>query len=117
MPDDAADEKPEPDSTDDGETGEDGNSSYEDKSDTDVWVDRDKIDFDPDDGLLSGTAIEGGTEIPGPHESVDDVLPDDDDSGDSDSDSQDSGDSEDSGADDRSDEDRSESDGDDDEES
>ena len=31
------------------------------------YVDRDKIDFDPDDGLLSGTAIDGTSEIPGPH--------------------------------------------------
>jgi hypothetical protein len=28
-------------------------------------VERDKIDFDPDDGLLSGTAIDGTSEIPG----------------------------------------------------
>jgi hypothetical protein len=30
-----------------------------------IYVDRDKIDFDPDDGLLSGTAIDGTSEIPG----------------------------------------------------
>ena len=41
-------------------------------------IDRDSIDFDPDDGLLSGTAIKGGTKIPGPHEHVDDVMEDKD---------------------------------------
>ena len=30
-----------------------------------IYVDRDKIDFDPDDGLLSGTAIDGTSDIPG----------------------------------------------------
>jgi hypothetical protein len=32
------------------------------------YIDRSKIDFDPDDGLYTGTAVEGTTEIPGPHE-------------------------------------------------
>lgn len=32
------------------------------------YIDRSKIDFDPDDGLLSGTAIDGTSDIPGPHE-------------------------------------------------
>lgn len=31
------------------------------------FVDQSKIDFDPDDGLYSGTAVDGGSEIPGPH--------------------------------------------------
>ena len=31
------------------------------------FVDQSKIDFDPDDGLYSGTAVDGSTEIPGPH--------------------------------------------------
>jgi hypothetical protein len=31
------------------------------------FVDQSKIDFDPDDGLYSGTAVEGNSEIPGPH--------------------------------------------------
>lgn len=39
-------------------------------------IDRSTIDFDPDDGLLTGTAITGGTKIPGPHEHVDDVMDD-----------------------------------------
>ena len=77
-----------------------------DKSDHDVYVDRDKIDFDPDDGLLSGTAIEGGTDIPGPHESVDDVVPEDEDGG-----------SEESGDDEGSDHEGSDTEGTDDEES
>jgi hypothetical protein len=31
------------------------------------FVDQSKIDFDPDDGLYSGTAVDGSSEIPGPH--------------------------------------------------
>jgi hypothetical protein len=31
------------------------------------FVDQSKIDFDPDDGLYSGTAVDGASEIPGPH--------------------------------------------------
>jgi hypothetical protein len=31
-------------------------------------VDRAKIDFDPADGLSSGTAVDGTSEMPGPHE-------------------------------------------------
>ena len=31
------------------------------------FVDQSKIDFDPDAGLYSGTAVEGSSEIPGPH--------------------------------------------------
>ncbi|HET6876491.1 MAG TPA: hypothetical protein VFH38_03080 [Jatrophihabitans sp.] len=40
-----------------------------------VYVSRDAIDFDPEDGLYSGTAVHGGTDIPGPHEQVDDIDP------------------------------------------
>lgn len=36
------------------------------------YIDRSAIDFDPDDGLLSGTAIDGTSDIPGPHEHGDD---------------------------------------------
>jgi len=35
------------------------------------FVDQSKIDFDPDDGLYSGTAVTGETEIPGPHQDQD----------------------------------------------
>jgi hypothetical protein len=31
------------------------------------FVDQSKIDFDPDDGLYSGSAVKGSSEIPGPH--------------------------------------------------
>jgi hypothetical protein len=31
------------------------------------FVDQSKIDFDPDEGLYSGTAVTGTSEIPGPH--------------------------------------------------
>jgi hypothetical protein len=43
-----------------------------------VYVNRDDIDFDPEEGLYSGTAVDGGTDIPGPHEQVDDVAVDED---------------------------------------
>ena len=32
------------------------------------FVDRSVIDFDPDAGLYSGTAVDGSSEIPGPHQ-------------------------------------------------
>jgi hypothetical protein len=32
------------------------------------FVDRSTMDFDPDDGLYSGTAVDGSSEIPGPHQ-------------------------------------------------
>jgi hypothetical protein len=31
------------------------------------FVDTSTIDFDPDEGLYSGTAVDGTSEIPGPH--------------------------------------------------
>jgi hypothetical protein len=31
------------------------------------FIDKSKADFDPDDGLYSGTAVDGESEIPGPH--------------------------------------------------
>lgn len=34
---------------------------------TQDFVDQSKIDFDPDEGLYSGTAVQGDSEIPGPH--------------------------------------------------
>jgi hypothetical protein len=36
-------------------------------------IDRSAIDFDPDDGLYTGTAVEGTSRIPGPHEKGDDT--------------------------------------------
>jgi hypothetical protein len=38
------------------------------KDDGQEYLDRDKLDFDPDDGLYSGTAVDGTSEIPGPHD-------------------------------------------------
>lgn len=35
-----------------------------------LYVDRSKIDFDPSEGLLSGTAIDGTSEIPGSEDSA-----------------------------------------------
>ncbi len=41
---------------------------------TQDYVDRSLIDFDPADGLYSGTAVDGTSEIPGPHERGPDVA-------------------------------------------
>jgi hypothetical protein len=51
----------------------DGTGEQDDGVDEQSLVDRDKIDFDPDDGLYSGTAVDGTSDIPGPHEEQDDV--------------------------------------------
>lgn len=37
------------------------------------YLNRDDVPYDPAEGLLSGTAITGETEIPGEHENTDDV--------------------------------------------
>jgi hypothetical protein len=37
-------------------------------ADDQSFVDTSKIDFDPDEGLYSGTAVDGSSEIPGPHQ-------------------------------------------------
>jgi hypothetical protein len=42
------------------------------KDDGQDYIDRSSIDFDPDEGLLSGTAIDGTSDIPGPHEQGED---------------------------------------------
>ena len=47
--------------------------SYADPEDGQHYNDRAKLDFDPADGLFSGTAVEGTSEVPGPHENQDDV--------------------------------------------
>lgn len=48
--------------------GDHGGKVGLDRSDDDQdFVDQSKIDFDPDDGLYSGTAVDGSSEIPGPH--------------------------------------------------
>lgn len=51
------------------EPSEDGDGKIAlDRSDeSQDFVDQSKIDFDPDDGLYSGTAVDGTSEIPGPH--------------------------------------------------
>ena len=41
-----------------------------------VYVDREAIDFEPEEGLYSGTAVDGTTDIPGPHENADDTTED-----------------------------------------
>jgi hypothetical protein len=49
----------------DGEGGE--RVGLDRSDDTQSFVDQSKIDFDPDDGVYSGTAVDGTSEIPGPH--------------------------------------------------
>ena len=56
---------------------EEDNAHEEDKREADQihrrdgdgqeYLDRSKLDFDPDDGLYSGTVVDGTTDIPGPH--------------------------------------------------
>lgn len=41
-----------------------------------TYANRDLIDFDPDEGLLSGTAINGTSDIPGPHAQGEDKAED-----------------------------------------
>jgi hypothetical protein len=53
-------------------------TSPEEPDDGQLYIDRSKIDFDPADGLYSGTAVDGTTEIPGPHEHEQSEAPDDD---------------------------------------
>jgi hypothetical protein len=54
------------------ETEQSNEQSTEQHADRDndgqEYLDRSKLDFDPDDGLISGTAVDGTSEIPGPHE-------------------------------------------------
>jgi hypothetical protein len=60
----------------DDETAADTENPPGREDDGQEYVDRSKIDFDPDDGLLSGTAIDGTSEIPGPHKAVDENAED-----------------------------------------
>jgi hypothetical protein len=53
---------------DTGDEPDDKNERGSDQDDGQQYIDRSKIDFDPDDGLYTGTAVEGTSEIPGPHE-------------------------------------------------
>lgn len=81
MPEDMSATEPAPDETHDDthddahdDTGQpDDNGAGVDDQDL---VDRSKLDFDPDDGLYSGTAVDGTSDIPGPHEEGDDVTGD-----------------------------------------
>ena len=61
--------EPAPGSSDIPEPKEDGDGKIAlDRTDeSQDFVDQSKIDFDPDDGLYSGTAVDGTSEIPGPH--------------------------------------------------
>lgn len=40
------------------------------EDDEHIYVDRSKVDFDPADGLYSGTVVDGTTEIPGDHDQL-----------------------------------------------
>lgn len=50
--------------TEDDATPDEGRSE-----DGQIYIDRSKLDFNPDDGLYTGTTVTGTTEIPGPHPS------------------------------------------------
>ena len=57
----AEQQSPERQSEDGGRVGLDRSDESQD------FVDQSKIDFDPDEGLYWGTAVNGDSEIPGPH--------------------------------------------------
>ena len=48
-------------------------AGYGDSSDGQDYLDRDKMPYDPAEGLYSGTAVEGTSEIAGPHQHQDDI--------------------------------------------
>lgn len=50
------------------DTQQSGDAAQGREDDGQEYLDRSKLDFDPDDGLYSGTAVDGNSEIPGPHE-------------------------------------------------
>ena len=50
--------------------------NYGDPADGQNYNDRSAIDFDPADGLFSGTAVEGTSDIAGPHADQGIVAPD-----------------------------------------
>jgi hypothetical protein len=61
---DGDEDKPEiPEPSEDGE----GRIALDRSDESQDFVDQSKIDFDPDEGLYSGTAVDGTSEIPGPH--------------------------------------------------
>jgi hypothetical protein len=46
---------------------DEGKVGLDREDETHTFVDTSTIDFDPDEGLYSGTAVDGTSEIPGPH--------------------------------------------------
>lgn len=53
-------------------------TSPQEPDDGQLYVDRSLIDFDPADGLYTGTAVDGTSRIPGPHEREQTQAPADD---------------------------------------
>ena len=53
----------------------DGRIGLDREDESQEFVDQSRIDFDPDEGLYSGTAVDGSSEIPGPHLNQDDHEP------------------------------------------
>jgi hypothetical protein len=51
-----------------GDSGGEGKIGLDRSDEEQSFVDQSKMDFDPDDGLYSGTAVDGSSEIPGPHQ-------------------------------------------------
>jgi hypothetical protein len=49
------------------EQGQDQKVGLDRSDESQSFVDTSKIDFDPDAGLYTGTAVDGSTEIAGPH--------------------------------------------------
>ncbi|MDT4907016.1 MAG: hypothetical protein QOI69_257 [Pseudonocardiales bacterium] len=58
-----------------GQETDEKNRSPKSDEDGPEYLDRSKLDFDPDDGLYTGTAVEGTSDIPGPHEKDGDDEP------------------------------------------
>jgi hypothetical protein len=71
--------KPADSSSDGGDSdGEEKVGRLDRSDDSQDFVDTSVIDFDPDDGLYSGTAVEGTSEIAGPHLEEDGSVPEPD---------------------------------------
>src|SRR3954452_4564937 len=50
-----------------GGDGGEGRIRLDRSDESQSFVDQSKIDFDPDEGVYNGTAVDGTSEIPGPH--------------------------------------------------
>jgi len=62
-----ASEQQDSDQETEGHTDSDTKIGLDRSDESQDFVDTSKIDFDPDDGVYNGTAVDGTSEIPGPH--------------------------------------------------